>query len=186
MTIGVNRCGAWVLICLAMLLTASLDQSTRDALKVQHVLKTIERHRPGDKGSADVTEQELNAFIDYRLKQEKETLIRRLAVQLLGEDRIRGDLWLDAGRLNLGGILGDDLVLDFKGRVVTRGGAIRLDLETLSLNGKAVQPMVLDMVLKAASIYHGRDIGSMDDWYELPKGVDRVRVETGKVVLFYI
>jgi len=169
-----------------MLLAASLDQATKDALRVQHVLKTIERHRPGDRGSAEVTEQELNAFIDYRLKQEEETLIRRLSLQLLGEDRVRGNLTLDAGRLNLGAILGDNLTFDFNGRVATRGGAIRLDLEALSHNGQAVQPVVVDMVLKAVSIYHGRDIGGMHDWYELPKGVDRVRVEKGKVVLFYI
>lgn len=183
---GVNQYGSWVLICLALLLAASLDQATKEALKVQHVLETIEKHAPGNKGSAPVTEQELNAYIGYRIKQEEYTLIRRLSVQLLGEDRIRGDLTLDAGHLNLGMILGNDLAFDFKGRVVTRVGAFRLDLEALSLNGRAVQPVVLDMVLKAMSTYHGRDIGGVNDWYELPKGVDRVRVDKGKAVLFYL
>jgi len=182
---GINQYVSWVLICLTLLLAASLDQATKDALKVQHVLKTIEKHAPGDKGSADVTEQELNAYIGYRLKQEEDTLIRRLAVQMLGEDRIRGDLRLDAGRLNLGIILGDDPAFEFMGGVVTHEGAFRLDLEALSLNGRAVQPVVLDMVLKAVSMYHGRDIGGLDDWYELPKGVDRVWVDKGKAVLFY-
>jgi len=171
---------------LALLLTASLDQATKDALKVQHVLKTIERHKPGDKGSAEVTEKELNAYIGYRLKQEENTLIRHLAVQLVGEDRIQGDLRLDAERLNLGMILGNDLAFDFKGRIVTRGGAVRLDLEALSLNKRQVQPVVLDMVLKAMAMYQGRDIGGVDDWYELPKGVDRVQVDMGKAVLFYV
>lgn len=183
---GINQYGTWVLISLALLLTAALDQSTRDALKVQHVLKTIEKHRPGHKGSADVTEGELNAYIAYRLKQEKDTVVRSLAVQLLGEDRVQGNLKLDGERLNLGTILGDDLAFDFKGRVVTRKSYVRLDLEALSLNGQVVQPLVLDLVLKAVSMYHGQDIGGADDWYELPKGVDRVRLDKGKAVLFYL
>lgn len=182
---GTNQYVSWVLICLTLLLAASLDQATKDALKVQHVLKTIEKHAPGDKGSADVSEQEFNAYIGYRLKQEDDTLVRRLAVQMLGEDRIRGDLQLDAGRLNLGMVLNNAPVFEFVGVVVTREGVFRLDLEALSLNGRAVQPVVLEMVLKAASMYYGRDIGGLDDWYDLPKGVDRVRVDKGKAVLFY-
>lgn len=39
-----------------------------------------------------MTEQELNAYIGYRLKQEEDTLIRHLAVQLLGQDRIPGKI----------------------------------------------------------------------------------------------
>lgn len=178
--------GVLVLISLALFLTASLDQSTRDALKVQHVLKAIEKHKPGDKGSRYVTEKELNAYICYRLKQEKDTLIRRFAVQLMGADRVRGSLRLDAGRLNLGTFFGDVLDINFIGQVVTRGSFARLDLEALSLNDLAVQPFVLDMVLKAASMYYGQEVSGLDDWYALPKGVDRVRVDKGKAVLFYL
>ncbi len=100
-------------------------------------------------------------------------------------DRIQGGLRLDAGRLNLGVIFGDILDIDFKGRVVTRGSFARLDLETLWLNDRAVQPMVLDMVLKAASMYYGQEVSGLEDWYALPRGVDRVRVDKGKAVLFY-
>lgn len=180
-----NQYGIWILISLALLLTASMDQSTKDALKVQHVLKTIEKHTPGKKGSTDVSEQELNAYIDYRLKQEKGTIVQSITVQLIGEDRIRGDLRLDTGHLNLGTILGDDLVFDFKGRVVSRSNLARLDLEALFLNGRAVQPLVLDIVLKAALKYYGQEISGVDHWYELPKGVDRVQVDKDKALLFY-
>jgi hypothetical protein len=83
-------------------------------------------------------------------------------------------------------LLGDDLVFDFKGRVMTRKNLIRLDLEPLSLNGRTVQPMMLDILLKALSMYHGQEIGGVDDWYKLPKGVDQVRVDDAKAVLFYI
>ena len=79
---------------------------------MQHVLKTTEKAALGAKGSADVTEQEFNAYIGYRLKQAADTLIRRLAGQMLGEDRIRGDLRLDAGRLNPGMISSDTLAFE--------------------------------------------------------------------------
>lgn len=175
-----------ILICPALLLAGSLAQETKDALKVQHLLKTLEKHAPGDPISAVVTEQEFNAYIDYRCKQEMDTLIQHLSVQMLGEDRISGDLRLDAKRMNLDMIIGDDMAFEFKGRVVTRKGAVHLEIEYISLNGRVVQPVMLNMVLKALAIYYGRDIGSVDDWYELPKGVDRVRVDKGAMVLLSI
>ena len=48
----------------AVLLIGAIDQTTKDALKVGHILRTIERQPPGSDSrdlTAEVTETELNA-----------------------------------------------------------------------------------------------------------------------------
>ena len=59
---------------------------TKSALKVKHILKKIETHRPLSKNkklTAEVTQTELNAYIRYRLAQE----IRRLIVSKFYNDK---------------------------------------------------------------------------------------------------
>ena len=65
----------WILIVFAaVVLMGGLDQTTKDALKVEHILRTIERKpQPtgSDELSAEVTEKEVNAYIAYRLARKR-------------------------------------------------------------------------------------------------------------------
>jgi hypothetical protein len=183
-----NWGGSIALLCFAVVLSGGIDRATRDALKVRHLLATIEKHASasnrGDQ-SAEVTEKELNAYIAYRLAQDKQSMVDGLTVNLLDNNRVRGSMRLDAQHLSLGPLFGDELDFDFKGNVRTRNGAGRLDLASLRLNGYPVRPQVLDMVLGAAAKYYRTEIGGIDDWYRLPKGIKRVAVRQGKAVLYY-
>lgn len=176
-----------VLLC-SMVLMAGIDQTTKDALKVTHILKTIERHPPGSDGkelAAEITERELNAYIVYRLAQERDTLIDSLRLHLLADNHVKGTISFDAWQLNLGVLLGDRLDFDFKGILQTRNGAARLNLISLHLGGRPVNPQVLDFVLGTAARYSGTELGSIADWYALPKGIKRILVRKTKAVLYY-
>jgi hypothetical protein len=180
--------GSIALLCVAVVLNGGIDQATKDALKVRHLLASIEKHAAASGGgdrSAEVTEKELNAYIAYRLARDKQALINRLTLNLLDHDRVRGSMHMDAQQLNLGPLFGDDLDFDFKGSIRTRGGAGRLDLAGLRLNGYPVRPAVLDLVLGAAARYYHTEIGGIDAWYRLPKGIKRIAVKRGKAVLYY-
>ena len=177
-----------IIIGLAVVLVGGIDQSTRDALKVKDILGVIEKHpfRPDAKEeAAEITEEELNAYISYRLEREKSSPVNNLKVGLLDNDNIQGKVSLDGRRLNLDAFFGAELDLDFKGMVQTRNGAARLDLTALQLNGSPVQPGMLDMVLGAAALYSGEEIGRIGDWYAMPKGIKRIRVMKGRAVLYY-
>ena len=177
-----------IMICLMIFLPGNLDQTTKDALKVQHLLRTIERSKPeatAPEQSAEVSENELNAFISYRLKQEKDPFVKGLKVGLLGEDQLRGKLKLDAAHLKLDFLVGDAMELDFQGKVHSRNGAGRIEFSQFHLNGQVVDPSILGMVFKAAGKAYGSKMGGIDDWYELPKGVNRLTVKKGKVILYY-
>jgi hypothetical protein len=180
--------GSIAVFCCAMLLIGGINQMTKDALKVKHILRTIERHhqRIDRKDlTAEVTEKELNAYIAYRLKQEEGPFINSLTVDLLANNHIRGIIKFDAQRLNLGVLLGEDLDFDFKGIFNTRDGAARLELISLHLGGQPVNPQVLDFVLSTASLAYGTDFGGTADWYELPKGIKRIMVTNANAILYY-
>lgn len=182
-----NWGGSIALLCIAVFLNGGIDQATNDALKVGHLLATIEKQAAASGGdrSAEVTQKELNAYIAYRLARDKQAIIDRLTVDLLDNNRVRGSLHLDARHLNLGPLFGDELDFDFEGDIRTRNGAGRLDLAGLRLNGYPVSPPVLDLLLGAVATYYHTEIGGIDDWYRLPKGVKRIAVRRGKAVLYY-
>lgn len=176
-----------ILSC-AVFLIGGIDQTTKDALKVQHILRTIEMQHPRSDGkalSAEVTETELNAYITHRLAQEKNPVFNSLKIALLENNHVRGRLTFDAQRLNLDSLLGENLDFDFKGILNTRDGAARLDLISLHLGGQPVQPQVLDFILGTAALVYGTDSGGIEDWYELPKGIKRIVVTQAKAVAYY-
>ena len=189
MKINVKRYGLIPVVCIALMLTTGmLDQTTKDALKVQHVLRTIER-RPQSSGSrdltAEVTEKELNAYIAHRLAREKKPLVDSITIGLLDNNHVRGTVRFNSQMLNLDALLGDNLNFDFKGIFHTRNRAARLDLISLYLGGYPVKPQVLAFVLDTAAAYSGTELGPIDGWYQLPKGIKRITVRRGKAVIYY-
>lgn len=183
-----GACGWLLLAGLCLLLLGGIDQATKDALKVGHLLKTIERQTQPSDGSdrsATVTQQELNAYIAYRLAREKQPIISSLTVDLLDGNHVQGKIRFDAAKLHLDVLLGENLDFDFKGIFHTRNRAARLDLTALHLAGYPVKPQVLDFVLGTAGQVYGVEVGRTDDWYELPKGIKRITVHKAKAIVYY-
>lgn len=178
----------WSVIILAMVLIGGIDQMTKNALKVQHILKKIETHRPRSKNknlTAEVTQPELNAYIKYRLTQEKDPHLKGLKVALLENNRVRGKLRSDAKPFNISFLFGDVLDFDFSGILLTREGKARFHLQALELNGQPIKPEMLDLMLSAAAQYNGTEPAFIGDWYELPKGIHRITVHKGRATLYY-
>jgi hypothetical protein len=177
-----------VVILFAVVLVGAIDQMTKDALKVKDILRKIEKHPHKENSKeqiAEVSEKELNSYIAYELAQDKDNPVNSLIVDLLEKNHIQGKIALNAQKLNLGIVFGDDLGFDFNGFVHSRDGKARFELTALQLNGKPVKPQLLDYVIKAAELYYGTELGRVDDWYEMPEGIKRVAVTNGKAILYY-
>jgi hypothetical protein len=179
---------AMVAICLAAVLTGGSNPPVKEALKVEHILKTIEQQPPQPnrkEQTAEVTEKELNAYIAYRLRQEKSPLINSLKVALLDQNHVQGAMGMDAERLNLSLLVGPNLDFDFQGIAHSKEGAARLELARITLQGQPLEPQMLDLILNAVSAYSGEKIGRPDDWYQMPKGIKRFTVQQSKMILYY-
>ena len=177
-----------VMVCFSLFLTGGIDRKTQNALKVAHILKKIEKkeRRSATGGLTEiVTETELNDYIDFRLAREKSSIFNRINVNLLAKNRVDGKLRMDAKSNNLSLIFGDVLDIDFKGVLYTRNGMARMDLSTLLLNGRSVAPEMLDFVIRTAAAANGAESGSIRDWYAMPKGIKRIKVENHIATLYY-
>ena len=180
--------GLFAVLSCALLLIGAIDQTTKDALTVRHILRVIAEKPPRSDTqelSAEVTEKELNAYIAYRLALEKEPVCDSLTVKLLERNHVHGKMRFDAQRLNLDSLLGENLVFDFKGVFLTRDGAARIDLVSLQLNGQPIDPQVLDFVIHTAALVYRTESSGIGDWYELPKGINRISVNKAKAILYY-
>jgi hypothetical protein len=180
--------GLIALFCFAVILVGAIDQTTKDVLKVRHILRTIAEapaRSDTQELSAEVTEKELNAYIAYRLAQEQGPVCDSLTVNLLDHDLVHGKIRFDPQRLNLDTLLGEELIFDFKGTILTRNGAARIDLISLELNGQPVNPQVLDFVIHTASLVYRTESSGIGDWYELPKGINRITVKKAKAIIYY-
>lgn len=175
-------------MCMAALLVGAIDYTYQNAIKVELLLKRIEKHH-GDPGKQDhkteVTERELNDYIGYRLAQEKRREITYLKVHLMDDNQVQGKIVLDARLLNLDLFFGEKLDIDFKGLLHSQRGSARLELSAVRLHGKPVSPRTLDTVFGAIALCYGTEPSRVDDWYPLPKGIDRVFVRKGKADLLY-
>ena len=179
----------WIAVCaLAVLSMGVIDQITKDALKVKHILRTAERHATrseGTDGVAEISESELNAYIAYLLAQEKNALISGLRVELLDHNHVQGTVRFDAERLNLSVLLGNALAFEFKGVLDSRNHAVRIDLIAMQVGGQPVKPQVLEFVIDTAARIYRTDVGRIDDWYALPGGIKRIAVSQAKARLYY-
>jgi len=181
--------GVIVTLFLGPISVRGLDAVTSDALKVKHILKTIEsnQNKPGKTAplSATITQKELNNYFAYRLAREKNPLIKTIDVVLEADNRVRGKVHVNLEGIQLLNLFGTNLKFDFDGLLETHEGAGKLGLTSLLLNGEAVSPQSLDPVLFALASFYGHEPGSIEDWYELPHGIQHIQVSKAKAILYY-
>jgi len=177
-----------VLIVAALFLIAGLDPMTKDALKVGHILRTIERHstnKTAKEKTAEVTETELNAYIAHRIEQENASIIKSIQITLLKHNHVKGLIRFDSKTLKLASLLGENLDFDFKGILHSIDGRAKMEFISLYLCGQPVNPQVLDFVLDTAAAGYGVDGRDEKGWYDLPKGMKTIEIDKQRLTLTY-
>ncbi len=183
-----QRIGWIVLVYLAIAGIGAADRIPKEALAVRHMLSRIATSAPATDGAPRtmrVTQREVNAYIAYRLGQQKAPMVDSLRIALLANNHVEGVLRLDPQKLELDTLLGDALDFRVKGVLVTRDGAARLDWISIYLNGRRVKPQVLTFVLDtAARRCCGAEIPP-DRWVDLPQGVKQIAIQKGVALVSY-
>lgn len=176
-------------LVLAPLLGGELSLEARArAEKVAAALRTIEAEQGrADAGRRSVTftEAEFNAWIAYRLEEEKEPTVKSAELKLLTDDRVEGRIVLDLGKSQAGGLLAPRQDLFFSARFETRGGRIRIDMDSLFLGTQKMSPAVIDVVIAVVARLQGAEPTSLRDWYDLPPGVLKLGTKPGRLVVIH-
>jgi hypothetical protein len=177
-----------LLVAASILLVGGIDRMTRNARKVAHIIDAIQRQAQTTGAAAQtaqISEQELNDYIAYRLKRDRHPILDGLTVKLLEGNHVGGTVRFNARTLNLEILLGDALNFDFSGVIDTRDREARFHLVGLRLNGQPVKPQVLEFVLHTAALTYGAEPTGIDDWYLLPMGIKAVSTSKAKATITY-
>lgn len=183
-----ESCHGIVLVVLFGFMAGAAAPPNEDALRIERLLSGIARqaHQShSQERRTEVSQQDLNAYIAYQLSREDRPSVDSFKVDLLDNSRVKGIMHIDPQQLQLDAILGDRLIVEVTGILLSRNAAARLNLIALKLNGQIVKPQVLDFVIGTIAHHHGWEWNGIEGWYALPAGVKRMIVRRDKLVLVH-
>lgn len=181
---------AWVFLLLALTGWSGAqvsDGSEEDVRRVLDGIRRIQTSRPLSDGEDlrefTVSERELNAFIAHTLQYEKVT--RELQLKLFEDNRIEGKIKVDLRGADLPGFLRPEMIFYFSGRLETRPGQGRLDLDRIFLDQQPIPAATLDLVIYVAAKINRTTPTTLKDWYPLPYGVIDIRTRKGRASFYF-
>jgi len=176
---------AFIFVFLPTHLAGESNYSLEDAKKVLRIIAEIEREQ--DKNSKPpfekvrISEEELNAYIAYRIDVERSVVMKELKLKLFDEKRIEGKIFMDLKGHNPSHFLRSEMNFYFSGILEIRENQVRLNLKELYLEDQKINPMLLDVVIFIAARIQGEEAGGISDWYELPLGIKEILTKPGEV-----
>jgi hypothetical protein len=140
--------------------------------------------KPGSR-SLTFTEAEFNAYAACRLEAEGGPYVKGAQIKLLAGDKVEGRVSIDLGKPQAGGVLPQKQDLLFAARIETGDGRIRITMDKLFLGAQQISPAFIDLVIGVVARLQGVEPTSLNDWYDLPRGVVRLETRPGQVVIIY-
>jgi hypothetical protein len=165
-------------------LFAALDDIKAEAVRSRPVGPGASRPAPGSR-RLTFSEAELNAYAACRLEDEHEPYVKEVFLKLLAGDRIEGRVAIDLGKPQASGLVPQKQDLLFAARVETKDGKIRINMDSLYLGTQSISPAFVDVIIGVVSKLQGVEPTSLEDWYDLPRGVLRLESRPGQVVVIY-
>jgi hypothetical protein len=132
-----------------------------------------------------VTEDDLNAWIAYRIATEADRYFRACEIRLLPDDRFEGKIVLDLAGTPAALLLPAETELYFSAKGESREGEIRIEMEELFLGSQRLAPAVIDKVMALVSAFEGAPPTSLGDWYALPYGIRRLESRKGLLLCHF-
>ena len=173
----------------------SVENPPGPAHRVEEVLRDLEasnRSRSATAKSYVLTEEELNAYLAYRLQEESNPAVHRVSIRLgdgvfttfatFNPDEMRPSEGDWTGQVFQGLFRGEQ-DLEILGRLSTRAGQGAYEVQEARLNGVPIPPTLVMSILSPA----GKQLDPPFDPtqpFPLPYGIQRIEVETGRVFIF--
>lgn len=191
----IPRRARWFILLLAALAVGARGVSQPvipRSPEAQRVFDALDRLRraaaqppPARLRSIVLTDQELNAYIGYRIRSEKAGALRDLRLKVFPGNRVEGLMFFDLTKIGAPSFLPATLRFYFSGRLNCRDARMKFEVQELFLEFKPVPVFLLNMAFYIASKTQKHGPAGLADWYELPWGIKDIAGETGRIILRY-
>ena len=159
--------------------------------KAQKVLRTIDNVLAEQQEGrvltqkAVITEDELNAYIAYRIDVEREEVMRELQLRLFEDNRLEGKIAIDLRGQNLPFSLKPKMSIFFSAALEIRDARVRVQMKEIFLEGQRIEPAILDLIIAIGARLSNERASSIGDWYYLPYGIKDIKTEQGMAVFYF-
>ncbi|MFQ6082926.1 MAG: hypothetical protein ACE5WD_06165 [Candidatus Aminicenantia bacterium] len=157
------------------------DYYQEEVFKVKKILKKIKQNENEKfKKKAALTEKEVNSYLDYRLKEERTKVLEEIKLKFLKDNLIEGKavINLKEGENNF-------LKIYFNGFVIVKEKRAKFDLKKLFIEDQPVPGPVLEFIIAYLSRKEGYEPLSIFSWYDLPYGIENIKTQPGKLIIYY-
>ena len=186
-----------LLFLVPVLLVAFCQQDTRATAaysleEAQKVLRAIDKieaetQQPwsGPLRSLTITESEFNSYIAHRIETEKEEIMKELRIKFFKENKIEGKIHIDLRGRDIPSFIRPEMDVYFAADLLTNNGLAKVDIQQLFLGDEPIKPLILDLVIAISARLNNEKATSLNDWHELPYGIQDIKTEKGKATFFY-
>ena len=77
------------------------------------------------------------------------------------------------------------MALYFGGKIEVRNSQVRLVLKDLFLEEQRIEPKILDLIIALAAKIENYKVWSINDWFELPYGIRKIKTQNHKAIFSY-
>jgi len=176
---------------------AAVGPTRADALSLQKKIdgiRTFSAAPSKQPRRTTVTENEVNAYLNYELKEEMPVGVVEPALSILGGGRVtaRAVVDLDAvrkqktsrGLLDPLNYVSGRVPMTATGVLTTSNGVARLQFESAAIGPVPVPKLVLQEIVSYYSRSESKPAGiGLDDPFELPARIREIQVETGHAIV---
>jgi hypothetical protein len=135
--------------------------------------------------AAFVSESEFNSYIEYRLAEEKGEILKELRLKLFPGNRIEGKILIDLEGRKIPSWIKSRMNLYFAGTVESLGGRVRVRFDSLFLEEQRIQVPLVDAIISVVAQAEKADPIGLEDWHDLPFGIDALETRAGKLIITY-
>ena len=170
------------------LFSAQIPYSLEKAQKVLKIIDTVLSEQQEGRlrtNKAVVTEDELNAYIAYRIDVEREEVMKELQLKFYANNRLEGKIGIDLRGQNLPFSLKPKMSIFFSADLEIRDASARIHLKEIFLEGQKIEPAILDLIIAIGARLSNETASRISDWYYLPYGIKDVRTEQGQAVFYF-
>lgn len=132
-----------------------------------------------------ITEDELNAYIAYRIKTEPIEMLQELQLKLFEGNYLEGRAVLDLSQENLPDFIPKSALLFFAASFRVEKGKIYFDFKKIFLGPQELPVDFVSEMIKQIAVAHGEPPEGLNRAYDLPFGIKDIKSKKGLAIFYY-